>query len=151
MRSIGILWNSMVEYNDLVLNDLYKLVKIKSYLDLDLKNNLSEFIFHVYESDLDIVKKRIREKIKYTDGTYNLKIIRIIIMEIDDKMISDNKLEYIKYIKNFIRKKYSSLIDIYNYDNVFHMTEDKEEFDKIINALRFCYKESNKLVLKKYN
>ena len=138
MKLLGILWNSIGEYVDEATDDIKKYCNVK-YYDLDLGKDYKNFLLELYPFN-ESEKWKAEFKVNGLVDKYKSNKIRILILDIPkdekvylknkDKMMYKNVLE----LKVFIRKKYEHLVtqnvlkDGKSYDNVFHMTDDEDEY-----------------------
>lgn len=125
--NIGILWNTMSNIFDDVINELKKFGQIVDYFDVELEKKLENFIWEVYGKETEIVKKHVERKINYTVNLDDSRIVRIVFLK-----TSKNP----KDIKKYIRNLFSVKIPIYDYDNTFHLTENNDENILVLKALK---------------
>ena len=135
MKCIGILWNSLGKFNKQAVEDISNNICVDKVMSINLGENLSNFIWDIYETDLPIVQERIKIKIQNTADYFESKEITIMFIDIDENIVSD-VVTYLKQLKKMVREKYSKVVGHYQFDNVFHLTENDDEYMRIINALR---------------
>ena len=123
---IGIIWNTLEKQFDNVLFDLQLLGNVLDSFEVDFDSNLENFIWDVYGREPEIVREHVQRKINYTVNLSSTRKVKIIYIEVEKNP---------KDIKNYIRKIYKDKVDIYDYDNIFHFTDNEEENVKIINAI----------------
>lgn len=125
IKRIIILWNSVNDIIDLVLNDISKYVIIYRLYQLDLKDEISTFIEDVYDYDSLPNKWHVDVKIKSIDGQYKSNKVSIL-------FVFDNNMDNFKYV---IRYKYKSLVKNYCFDNIIHVTDNEIDYSKLLNVL----------------
>lgn len=124
---IGILWNTMHDNFDSAINELKKFGQIVNSFDINIGENLEKFIWDVYGTEPEMVRNHVKRKINYTVDLDESRIVRIIFLK-----TGENPTDIKKYIRNL----YSNKISVYDYDNVFHLTENNNENVLILNALK---------------
>ncbi len=144
MLCLGILWNSVIDYKNDVLQDIEKYATIIKCISLDLKEDYEQFVRDIYNQD-DIAKWKVDKKIETMFKSTNSRKVLALIMDIETNTSYYHKLKKrmvytnLEQMKIDIREKYSKYIPYYFFDNVFHVTDDEKEF-------QLDYK-----VLQKYN
>lgn len=132
MKSLGILWNTVMPIKEEVLADISQLCKVIEIFELNLAGNYEEFVRNLY-LHMDIEKWKIDKKIEAMYNCNDKKDVIVLIMDFSDSAAyyhqSKQRQVYqnLETCKLFIRNKYSEKIPEYFYDNVFHMTDDEEE------------------------
>ena len=133
MKCIGILWNSMNEYRNEAIEDIKQYGTIEEMIPIDLGSNYKSFIKELYPFDgrhegLDEYKASIMI------DQYESNEICILFLDIKDseKIYIERKRIYlyknIEELKQMIRSKYKEKIDNYQFDNIYHMTDDETEY-----------------------
>lgn len=141
MKCIAILWNSMNQYRELAFEDIKKYATIEDVLYIDFDEQYRDFIKSLYPFDgrhpgLDDYKADIMV------GRYDSNEICILFLDVIDseKQYIERKRTYlyknVEELKQLIRSKYRTLVSNYQFDNVFHMTDNEEEYVFTLNILR---------------
>lgn len=133
MKSLGILWNSSSCFKDEIKSDVKEYAKIIGTITIDLEDNYEEFVREIYAQD-DIAKWKVDKKLETMFLCTSNKIINVLIMDIDveeqyyhphkKRMVYKN----LEQMKIDIREKYSKKVPVYFFDNVFHVTDNENEF-----------------------
>ena len=130
MLCLGVIWNHSIKFKDEILDDMREYVLIDTYFEMDLNEKFENFVYEIYYNE---EKFKIEKKYNSMKDMEDKKIC-VVIFEFDENDIVYNefkkknvykKLDAMKY---FIRTKYSNFVDNYVFDNVFHCTDDEEEF-----------------------
>lgn len=160
MKSLGILWNSVGNLKDDVINDIRKNAVVLDTVDIDLGNRYEEFVRKIYSVD-DIADWRVDKKVETMFLSSDLRRVTVVLLDIStsDTYFHPYKKRIVftnmENLKTGIREKYSKLIPVYFFDNVFHMTDDENEFKsdyEIINSyLNELGQKKKVLSLKPYN
>ena len=135
MKAIAIVWNTMTDYFDEVLYDVSKKAKVLDCLRVDFHTGFNDFISDIYPYRGENSWK-LDYKINVLTNKYSNNEILILFLDIpnSDKIYIDRKniyvYENIEVLKQFIREKYKNVIDNYFFDNVYHMTDDEQEYEK---------------------
>ena len=142
MPCIGIIWNSMNQIQkDSAIDIIKKNCEVIDYFDINLKDRYKDFLKDIY-IDSHEAPNIPDFKIKSLVDKYENNIIRIISCNIkikNIKYINDRKgyvYKEIARIKNIIRNKYENEIKNYSFDNIFHLTDDMQEYEYTINILK---------------
>ena len=133
MICLGILWNSMDNYSKKVLEDISSYGNILDVFSINLGDKYEQFVRDIYSQD-EIAEWKVNKKIETMFKCSNSRKITIVTIDIETL-----KTEYHPYkkrivftnlekMKTDIRKKYSEMIDYYFFDNVFHVTDDENEY-----------------------
>ena len=140
MEYIGILWNTVNFLKEEIMGDISKFGEIVDYFELNLGEDYEEFVKKIYEFD-GIADWKIKLKLDSMKAV-DCAIITVLFIKIDDSKIEfndrkqKNVITNIENLKKYIREKYSKRIDNYYFDNVFHMTDNKEELLAMLKVLR---------------
>ena len=140
MIYIGVLWNTVNDFSDEIINDINECEEILCYFDYDLKEKYEDFVRKMYEFD-GIAKWKVDSKIEAMSLSSNGNI-RIVFIKIDDTTIEFNSkknkyvMVHVENLKNLIRTKYSQLISNYYFDNVFNMTDNEDELNNTLEVLQ---------------
>lgn len=144
MRLFGVLWNSIGESAENAINDIQQQAKINHLWKVDLGEDYVDFIKELYPFSEEELWKA-EYKINGLVDKYKDNYIYIMQLELpDDKKIylpQKGKYMYqnVLDLKVGIRRKYRHLVipqdeHIYDqqvsYDNVFHMTDDPQEYEE---------------------
>lgn len=134
IKTIGILWNSMEEYYDEAMEDIARSAIIDKYFDIEFSTiQFKKFIDTIYPR-IDLEHWKTDIKINNIVDKYKNNKIRVVYLTLNK---TDRK--YVSYKKSFLyssvldlkehmRQKYKDKIEHYQFDNVFHMTDDESEF-----------------------
>lgn len=140
MKLLGILWNSIGDKKDDAIKLINEYANVDYRFDVDFKDDYAEFIRELYPFNSD-EKWKAEYKINGLVGKYINNEITILFLDMEktdkiylknkDKMMYKNVLD----LKVRLRKSFKSCIlkdtqDFkgVSYDNVFHMTDDEEEY-----------------------
>lgn len=155
MRTIGILWNSMDAFLEEAINDIQTFASVTDVISIDFKDKFSDFISKIYPYKGE-EKWKLEYKISHMFNQYANNKINIIFMNIDNEnkiFVPRKKLyiyEDVEKLKMYIREKYRNKINNYAYDNIYHMTDDEDEYkitiELIINYILF-YFSSDKITI----
>lgn len=140
MKAIGILWNSMNNNIEDAITDISKFSKINEIFTIDFKEYFPDFISKIYPYTGTELWK-LDYKIQHMHKKYDNNSITILFLNISvkNKKFIERKEKYIyeqvEDLKKFIRNKYKTVVDGYAFDNVFHMTDDEEEYSYTLNII----------------
>ena len=139
---IGFVWNSLDE-NQMkeVLQFLNKTVKVRSYKFLNLEGKYKNFLEDIYYESTetnDISNFKVR---KLVDKYKSNKIMMVELEVIVSSVVDLNKSKGFVYreiaeLKNIIRHKYESIVEDYEFDTVFHLTDDLYEYEYVKKILK---------------
>lgn len=140
MLSLGIIWNPAVQFEQEIIFDMKNKVNIIGYFDIDFQEYFKDFFYELYDDE----EKWKRDK-KYINVSLNNCVNNKIIVIIYE--FNPEKIEYhpqkkkdvysdLNNLKIYIRRKYSEKISNYVFDNIFHSSDDLEEFKKSYQILR---------------
>lgn len=141
MKAIGILWNSMEKHIINAINDIYTKARINDYIIIDFKMHFKDFIGAIYPYE-GSERWKLDYKINAMNDRYDSNTIVIVYLDIpvSKEIYIERKhkmvYESVENLKNYIRSKYSKLIEDYSFDNVFHMTDNKEEYIKTLSVIK---------------
>ena len=140
MLSIGIIWNSANEFKDYILSDISEYGELLNAFDLILDDKYNEFVRDIYSGDA-IDDWKIDKKIETMKKASDYKGVTVVVLNIDNteqyyhehkkRMVYAN----IDKLKSIIREKYSQLVSVYFFDNVFHLTDDEKEYEECAEIL----------------
>lgn len=140
MKAIGILWNSMNKYTDLALRDINDYSKITNVISIDFGSSFSEFISKIYPY-VGNERWKLDYKISHMNNVYESNEIKIVFLDIDStkKIFVERKgiyiYENVEKLKTYVRNKYKNMVENYVYDNVFHMTDDENEYSETLKII----------------
>ena len=142
LYSIGILWNKGNEYADEIISKIYQYVKLLEVRKYDLKEVYDTFVLDCYKGDDEaFLDGYIYDKIKNMKNAVNNKIV-LFVAQINNptyKLNVENGILQcveIRNIKHKIREQYSTKIDGYFFDNLIHMTDNDEEYQRVSNVIQ---------------
>lgn len=148
MKAIGILWNSMDEFLEEAIDDIQSFVSVTDVISIDFQDKFSDFISKIYPYKGG-EKWKLEYKISHMCNQYANNRINIVFMNIDNenKIFAPRKKIYIyedvEKLKVYMREKYRNKVNNYAYDNVYHMTDDEDEYkitiELIINYILFYF------------
>lgn len=130
MLSLAVIWNTANEYNSEIINDVADRVKILEQFEINLGQYYQKFVYDIYYNEQ---KNKIDKKYN-SMMLFSNRSVTVIVFEFDDKKVyfhpQKNKNVYAELndLKVYIRDKYSKKIVNYYFDNVFHCTDDVNEF-----------------------
>ena len=132
MNHIAIIWNSMELFKDSIIGDIKSYSHVNNIIVLDLKDDmLDSFIDELYNYKSEDKWKSIY-KINDLKIYDNRKIYILDITIVNDKKIVNRKNVLVNNIsqllKDFIRNKYDGLVTDLYHENIFHLTDDEEEY-----------------------
>ena len=120
------------------ISKMEDLVEVKNY---DLKEKYDEFVLDCYKGDDDaFLEGYIYEKIKNMKNTNNTNVTLFIVrinnptykLNIENGI---NQCVQTRKIKQNIRDEYANKIEGYFFDNLIHMTDNDEEFQRVLKIL----------------
>lgn len=142
MQCIAILWNSMNDFFDEAITDITKYAVVEDVIFVDFKH-YRNFVKDIYAHDEGIGKRGFDDyKANIMVDKYNSNQICILYLTLpqSEKKYVERKKTYvyksIEEIKQYIRSKYKVCVSNYNFDNVFHMTDDEKEYDYVNTIIR---------------
>ena len=116
--------------------DISKNDEILGVYNINLDEKFDSFVRDIYKHDESIAQWKIDKKLE-TLNSYENKNVTILFLNVNvNKTIYHKGKKREVYInserlKNSLRNKYSKKILNYFPDNIFHMTDDENEFEKI--------------------
>ncbi len=134
MKSLGIMWNLIGQFKEDVLSDIKQRAEILEVVDLNLSDRYEEFVRKIYSVD-DIAEWKVDKKIETMFLSSKSRTVTIVIMDISTKETYfhpyKKRLVFtnLENLKTDIRERYSKLIPVYFFDNIFHLTDDEHEFN----------------------
>lgn len=141
LYSIGILWNMGTKYADEIISEISQSVKLLKVRKYDLKEIYDTFVIDCYKGDDEaFLDGYIYDKIKNMKNAGNNKIF-LFIVQINNptyKLNTENGIIQcveIRNIKHKIREQYAKKIDGYFFDNLIHMTDNDEEYQRVSNVI----------------
>lgn len=140
MLSIGIIWNSASEFKDYILSDIAEYGEILNTFDLILGNKYDEFVRDIYSDDA-IEDWKIDKKIETMKESSDYQGVTVVVLNIDttEQYYHEHKKRMVyanlDRLKRSIREKYSQLVSVYFFDNVFHLTDDENEYVECVEVL----------------
>lgn len=133
MKCMGILWNSSSIFKDEIIEDIKNYAKVIGVMTIDLEDNYEEFVREIYDCD-SIEKWKVDKKIETMFMCTSSSQIRVLLMEVDTEEEyyhphkKRNVYKNLEHMKIYVRNKYSKIVPVYFFDNVFHATDDEKEF-----------------------
>ena len=141
MVCLGILWNCIEEHIEEVKEDVCKYGEIVEVIPLNLGDDYESFVRDIYAQD-SIAEWKVNKKLETMFSCSDSRSITALIMKIDTttqryheykkRMVYEN----LEDMKTNIRKKYSEKIPYYFFDNIFHVTDDENEFKQDYEVLK---------------
>ena len=132
MKTIAILWNSMEDNFENVLNDLKNYSNILDCFKINFNDNFDKFISDIYPySGSD--KWKLEYKINIMNNKYKKNEILVLFLDIpnSEKIYCERKKTYlyknVEEIKQNIRQKYKNLVKNYCFDNILSIRLNKKE------------------------
>ena len=132
MLCLGILWNSVQQYKDMIIADIQKYGSLIGSFDMPLEENYETFVRDIYAQD-EIATWKVDKKLETMFNSSDVRTVTIVFVEVDltDQFYHGGKKKMVytnlENLKNGIRDKYGKMIKDYFFDNVFHMTDDERE------------------------
>lgn len=142
MLSIGIIWNPVSDYFDDIVSDIKKKTNVY-VVRKETVEDTHAFVYAIYQDMLALDRSKIVFKLQNLFLSID-NVIVVIIFDFDESNVyfhpykHKNVYAELDSLKRDIRQKYGNKITNYQFDNVFHCTDDEEEF-------KYTYK-----ILKKY-
>lgn len=135
MVCLGILWNSMQNYLDEVFDDISCYGEIIDYFTMNLGDDYEKFVRDIYSCDSIAswkVDKKIETMFKCTDSRKVTIVFINMEMSKQEYHIFKKRMVYVNLenMKINIREKYSQIVNPYFFDNVFHVSDDENEFNQ---------------------
>jgi len=133
MVCLGILWNGMQEFNEEALIDISNYGDIIEAFSIDLQDDYESFVRDIYAQD-SIADWKINKKLETMFNCSDSRTITIVIVNVKTEKKEYHELKKrmvftnLENMKVQIRGKYKELVNPYFFDNVFHCTDDEEEF-----------------------
>ena len=141
LYSIGIVWNMGNEFADEIISEIARLSELLNVRKYDLKGRYDDFVLDCYKGDDEaFLEGYIYEKIKNMKSATNNKVV-LFLVKINNptyKLNGENGIYQcteIKAIKYKIREEFSAEIEGYFFDNLIHMTDNMEEYERISNVI----------------
>lgn len=131
MLSLGIIWNPAHGFKDEILNDIGSMVDLKYYTDIDLGMLYRDFIYDIYANEASYKKDKKYEILSLLPST----AITVVLFDFDESSLDFHKqkqrfvYKQLNDLKVYIREVYSKKIDNYYFDNIFHCTDDPDEYE----------------------
>lgn len=130
----------MNKFINTALQDISKYSEITDIINIDFGSSFSNFISKIYPyTDEDLWK--LKYKISHMDNIYESNEIKIIFLDIyaSEKIFVERKGIYVyksvEELKNYIRNKYKNQVNNYAFDNIFHMTDDENEYEDTVKLI----------------
>lgn len=133
MLCLGIIWNSAQQFKDFIIEDIERQGEILATYDLSLGENYCNFVRDIYLKDV-IEDWKIEKKISTMKKSSDNRDVTLIFLEMDttEQYYHEGKKKMVyaslDRLKKSIRTKYSKFVPEYFFDNVFHLTDDENEF-----------------------
>ena len=133
MKCLGILWNGMQDFLEEALEDISNYGKIEECFSLNLDNNYERFVRDIYAQDV-IAEWKVNKKLETMFQCSDSRVITIVLIDIDTKKQEYHPLKKrmvytnLENMKTEIRKKYSTKVSHYFFDNTLHATDDEKEY-----------------------
>lgn len=150
MTCLSILWNSVSDYKEEIVEGISQITTIHDAVDLELGEDYESFVRDIYDQD-KIPTSRINQKLEAMACYPGKTCVTVILFETDNETMAFNERKgrylctFTENLKAAIREKYSKLIPLYVYDNVIHMTHDEEEALKDVAVVnKYLEKKSEK-------
>lgn len=140
MLSVGIIWNSASEFKDYILSDIAEYGEILNTFDLMLGDQYDEFVRDIYSDDA-IEDWKIDKKIETMKESSDYRGVTVVVLNVDttEQYYHEHKKRMVyanlDRLKRSIREKYSQLVSVYFFDNVFHLTDDENEYGECVDIL----------------
>lgn len=139
MLGIGIIWNTVYQYKDLIINDMTNKVTIVDTFDINLQEKLGDFVNAIYDSE-NMERWKIENKIAHMTQNCNT-CVTVVFFEFDCQNIEyhpfkkKNVYKELEDCKKYIREKYKQYVENYTFDIVFHATDNLDELTNCYNII----------------
>lgn len=143
MISLGIVWNSSYYLKEQIIEDIKNQANVLDVFDLRLGKHFEQFLYEIYKSE-NMEKFKIDKKFDHINKSTIMKTISVVVFDFDDSIKTYHEQKKCMVYKNLddikksIREKYSTQINNYCFDIVFHSSDNLEEVKR-----NFC-------IIKKY-
>lgn len=133
MLCLGIIWNSVQQFKDSIIEDIEKQGKVLGVYSLQLGDIYDDFVRDIYSKEV-IDDWKIEKKISTMHKSSESRDVTLVFLEMDitKQYYHEGKKKMVfaslDRLKQSIRRKYSKLVKEYFFDNVFHLTDDEKEF-----------------------
>lgn len=140
MKSVGIIWNCAMQYENEILDLIKDNSKIIYSSVLHLGNSYENFVRDIYSND-SIAEWKINEKIRHMKLSTSSTDVRFIIYDIDVEELFFNtykkRFVYSKseLLKSIIRIAIMNKLKNYFFDITFHATDSPDEYEKTLNII----------------
>lgn len=141
MVGLGILWNSVVDMKEQILNDVNEYCDIIDHFDLELGEDYEQFVRDIYSLD-DIAEWKVDKKVETMFACSDVKNVVVVVFNIDTYTMEYHELKKrmvypnLEEMKKNIRMKYKDLVPVYFFDNIFHVTDNEKEFEDDYNLVK---------------
>lgn len=133
MLCLGIIWNSVQQFKDSIIEDIETQGELLGIYDLSLGENYDDFVRDIYSKE-KIDDWKIAKKISTMKTSSDSRNVTLVFLDMDttEQYYHEGKKKTVfaslDMLKKSIRVKYSKLVKEYFFDNVFHLTDDEGEF-----------------------
>ena len=136
MELIGIIWSPAHNLFRDIIKEIQNYTTITEQSIYDLKTQVREFVYSVYGNKKNNL---LESKIISIEQCESHKIC-VVNIQISDKLVWNKQKEYFYslnalQLKKHIREKYSTQIDSYVFDNLFHLALNENESQFVIHAI----------------
>lgn len=142
---IGIIWTPVYKYRNDIIKDIETKTKVIKTVDVELNNLYKDFVYEIYSQE-HMEKYKIDLKIENVcHDPVQQSTVSILLFHANTKdqyfHSKKQKLVYahIEEIKEFVREKYKVLISNYFFDNIFHATDNEQEFISCVKTINKYY------------
>lgn len=143
MVCLGILWNSMQEYLENVVEDVEEYGKVLDIFSLNLGDEYEKFVRDIYSQD-EIAAWKVDKKIETMFQCSEGRKVTILLIDMETSKMEYHPLKKryvfvnLESMKTDIRKKYSKLVAYYFFDNIFHVSDDEKEYKADLGVINTC-------------
>lgn len=141
MKCLGILWNTVHPMKEEVLKDICILGDLIEYHDLNLEKDYERFVREIYEQD-QIATWKVDKKLETMFASTDARKVCVFIVDISTDEIyfhpykKTNVFKNIEEMKVSIREKYKNKVNVYFFDNIMHLTDDENEYERDLEVVQ---------------
>lgn len=148
MLCLGIIWNCVQDFKTSIIEDINQQGEILATYDLFLGDEYDSFVRYIYSKEI-IDEWKIDKKISSMYKSSDRRDVTLVFVKMDvtEKYYHKGKRKMVyaslDRLKRSIREKYSQLVPEYFFDNVFHLTDDENEFKACMGIFDFYVQNSD--------
>lgn len=141
MKSIFILWNSVLKYSNEINKIISNEFEVEKINSLNLSKNYCSFVKSLYDSEImdpSKIETKLFTMLKYSEREIIYNIVNI---DKPTKIFNPYKKRHvckeIENTKNYIRETYRTKVPFYTFDTIIHASDDEKEFQNNKNLISF--------------